>query len=345
MEVDDLAPFGSVLEPYAEGIHQFARAIEDTKLLETMVANAHETKIKDNPINENWEAFEELWERINKRYAYTVEFDSDELIRNSIAAINRDLRVAHVSYTSVSGSQEGLEFQVDRTETKRLERAPGGFVPYDLIHEISKKTTLTRSTIVAILEGIQSDKLHYFARNPEIFISKVSELINREKGTMVVEHISYTPSAEEPYSQEIFTMSKGSDEYTKAFPATKAIQDYIFTDGSSPRSIERRFAEDLDVADEVVVYAKLPSGPRGFYIPTPVGNYSPDWAISFKKDRVKHMFFIAETKGSMNSMELRAIEETKITCAKKLFNDLSSSEVKYHEVDSFQTLLDVMESV
>ena len=140
-------------------------------------------------------------------------------------------------------------------------------------------------------------------------------------------------------------MSRASDEYAKAFKAKHAIQDYIFTDGTATDSIERRFAEDLDSADEVVVYAKLPRGPRGFYIPTPVGKYSPDWAISFKKGAVKHIFFIAETKGTMDSLQLRPIEQAKITCAKKLFNELSTSEVKYHDVDTYQNLLTVIDSL
>ena len=140
-------------------------------------------------------------------------------------------------------------------------------------------------------------------------------------------------------------MSRASDEYAKAFKAKHAIQDYVFTDGSAADSIERRFAEDLDVADEVIVYAKLPRGPRGFYIPTPVGKYSPDWAISFKKGAVKHIFFIAETKGTMDSLELRPIEQAKISCAKKLFNEISTTGVKYHDVDCYQSLLTVMETL
>lgn len=95
----------------------------------------------------------------------------------------------------------------------------------------------------------------------------------------------------------------------------------------------------LDDAEEVVVYAKLP---KGFYIPTPVGNYSPDWAIAFKKDTVKHVYFVAETKGSMSSLQLRAVEAAKIECAKKLFNEMSTSTVRYGKVDSFATLMDVL---
>ena len=184
-----------------------------------------------------------------------------------------------------------------------------------------------------------------FSLNPEQIIQKVVEEINKQKAAVVVEHISYQPSAEQPYTQEIFNMSRSSQEYAKAFSAKRAIQDYVFTDGTSGKSIERQFAESLDTADEVVVYAKLPRGPKGFYIPTPVGNYSPDWAIAFKRGLVKHIFFIAETKGTMDSLNLRPIEQAKISCAKKLFNEMSTAGVKYHDVDSYQSLLNVMQTL
>ena len=121
--------------------------------------------------------------------------------------------------------------------------------------------------------------------------------------------------------------------------AKKHIKDYVFTDGSAEKSIERKFAEDVDGAEEVSVYAKLP---KSFQIPTPVGNYSPDWAIAFYEGTVKHIFFIAETKGTMDSLNIRPIEQAKISCAKKLFNELSTSKVKYHDVNSYQELLNVM---
>jgi type III restriction enzyme len=140
-------------------------------------------------------------------------------------------------------------------------------------------------------------------------------------------------------------MSKSSQEYAKAYQAKKAIQEYVFTDGTAVMSVERRFAEDVDKADEVVVYAKLPRGPKGFQIPTPVGNYSPDWAIAFKKGAVKHIFFIAETKGTLDRLQLKPIEQAKIRCAKKLFNEMSTTNVKYHDVDSYKSLLNVMQKL
>ena len=158
---------------------------------------------------------------------------------------------------------------------------------------------------------------------------------------MIVEHISYN-RIEGEFESDIFTADKSTQSFDKAFRANKAIQDYVFTDGSAEKSIERRFAEDLDAAEEVCVYAKLP---KGFYIPTPMGHYSPDWAIAFYEGTVKHIFFIAETKGTMESLNLRPIEQAKISCAKKLFNEMSTSKVKYHDVDSYQSLLDVIRSL
>ena len=350
-ETGNLAPLKPELAPLGENINKLVQAIFDPSILNEMAGNGHETKVKDNPLNENWKDFKELWDRINKKYAYTVEFDSTELIQKSIAAINSELRVARLTYTLTKGEQTGTDFNVERTETKRLDRAQGSFAEYDLIGKVAEGTTLTRKTTTAILNGISRKKLWLFRENPEEFITKVTGIINRQKASVVVEHITYTPSAEEPYSQDIFNMSRASDEYAKAFKAKHAIQDYIFTDGSAVDSVERRFAEDLDAADEVIVYAKLPRGPRGFYIPTPVGNYSPDWAISFKKGSVKHIFFIAETKGSMQSTKFGEmsrtdeIEKAKISCAKKLFNEISTSGVKYHDVDSYQSLLEVMETL
>ena len=202
-------------------------------------------------------------------------------------------------------------------------------------------TTLTRRTTAAILQAIDPVKLSMFKFNPEEFISKVIKLIKEQKATMIVDHISYD-QIEGEYDSSIFTAEKHSQTLDKAFKAQRHIQDYVFTDGTAEKSVERVFAQDLDTAEEVCVYAKLP---KGFAIPTPVGNYTPDWAIAFNEGAVKHIYFVAETKGTMESLQLRPIEQAKISCAKKLFNKLSTSNVKYHDVDSYQSLLQIMSSL
>lgn len=235
----------------------------------------------------------------------------------------------------------GDSFTRESSGTYTLKHAETSQIKYDLIGKVAEGTALTRRTVSAILQGIRWDKLYMFRNNPEEFISKVIRLINEQKATVIVEHISYD-TIEGEYDSSIFTAEKNMQSFDKAFLAKKAIQDYVFTDGAAEKSIERKFAEDLDAAKEVCVYAKLP---RTFHIPTPVGNYSPDWAIAFHEGTVKHIFFIAETKGTMESLELRPVEQAKISCAKKLFNEMSTSSVKYHDVDSYQSLLNIMNSL
>ena len=232
-------------------------------------------------------------------------------------------------------------FTGEKTRTQTFKHAQTSKIKYDLIGKIADGTSLTRKTVAAILQGIRTDKFFMFRNNPEEFISKVIRLINEQKATMIVEHITYD-TIEGEYDSSIFTAEKNTQSFDKAFLAKKSIQDYVFTDGSADKSIEKKFAEDLDSSEEVCVYAKLP---KTFRIPTPVGNYSPDWAIAFYEGKVKHIFFIAETKGTMKSLELRPIEQAKISCAKKLFNEISTSKVKYHDVDSYQSLLNIMNSI
>ena len=179
-----------------------------------------------------------------------------------------------------------------------------------------------------------------YANNPEEFITKVTKFINEEKATMIVDDITYNRT-DGTYDSTIFTAEKNKD-FTKAYLAKKNVQDYVFADGTAKKSIERKFAEDMDLDDKVVVYAKLP---RGFKIPTPVGNYAPDWAIAFHKGTVKHIYFVAETKGTMESMELRPIEQAKIKCAKKLFNEISTEDVVYGQVDTYENLLNLINNV
>lgn len=347
------APLPENLAPMAEGIHLLIQAVYDERALKDMIVDGHETKVKENPLNENFAKaeFQALWNQINHKYAYTVSFDSEELIRKAVAHINDRLFVSELQYTATVGRQkdEMNEHELDRgdsfgnvkTRTKTLREVHSSHLEYDLVGKVAQGTVLTRRTVASILKNLREDKLYMFRNNPEEFITKVIRLINEQKANTIVEHISYN-QIEGQYDSGIFTADKSSHDFDKAFQARKAIQDYVFTDGISEDSIERRFAQNLDEAEEVCVYAKLP---RGFHIPTPVGNYSPDWAIAFYEGTVKHIYFVAETKGTMESLQLKPIEQAKIRCARKLFNEMSTSKVRYHDVDSYQHLLDVMKSI
>lgn len=352
LENNNLAELPAGLFPMQEGVHKLIQSVFNDSILDDMIDDGNVTKILDNDFNENFykKEFQTLWSYINHKYAYTVSFDSEELISKAIKAIDEDLYVSKLQYTISRSEQKenltadsvkgGESFESAKSQTVTLEHFETSQIKYDLIGKISEATILTRKTVVEILKGIRSDKFAMYQNNPEEFISKVSRIIKEQKATMIVEHISYD-ELDGKYDTSIFTAEKHST-LDKAFMAKKHIQPYVFTDGIAEKSVERRFAEDLDGAEEVAVYAKLP---RGFSIPTPVGNYSPDWAIAFNKGTVKHIFFIAETKGTMESMQLRPIEKAKISCAKKLFNQISTEDVVYHDVDSYQSLLNIMPTI
>ena len=342
-----LAPLPEALQPMAEGVHKLIQAIFDDSVLKDMFADGNKTKAPENPLNDRFykEAFQTLWKAINHKYAYTVNFDSDELIRNAITAIDKDLYVSQLQYTVSQASQRdeinatqmqsGDSFNAVKTRTATLKYAETSQVKYDLIGKIVEGTVLTRRTVAAILKGIRPSTFMMFRNNPEEFISKVTRLIREQKATMIVDHITYD-QIEGSYDSSIFTAEKHGKSLEDAFPATKAIQDYVYTDGTAEKSVERKFVEELDGSAEVNIYAKLP---KGFSIPTPVGHYSPDWAIVFHEGSVRHIYFVAETKGTMDSLNLRPIERAKIDCAKKLFETLSNGAVTYDHVDSYQQLM------
>lgn len=333
----NLAPLPTKLQPIAEGVIRLINSIFDPKALDDMVVE-EKTTTPENKLNENFnkEEFQTLWKEINHQYVYTVSYDSDELIENAILHLNAELSVKRLRYVMVEGTQDEkqvTEFGDTHSQSRQLTDVCTSTVRYDLVGEIAKGANLTRRTVVKILQGIKESKLYLFKNNPEEFIRKVISIIKEQKATMIVESIHYNMT-EGKYDSNIFTV-KSKMDFDRAYEAKKSITDYVFSDSKG----ERQFAHDLDEADEVVVYAKLP---RTFQIPTPVGNYAPDWAIAMEKDGIKHIFFIAETKGSLSSMQTSKIENAKIDCAKKLFNSLSTAKVRYHKVTSYSDLLDEM---
>ncbi len=335
-----VVPLPAKLQPIAEGVTRLINSIFDPKALDDMVTE-EKTTIPENKLNENFgkEEFQALWKEINHKYVYTVNYDSDELIEKAILHLNAELNVKQLRYIMVEGTQDEkqvTEFGDTRSQSHQLTDVCTSTVRYDLVGDIARGANLTRRTVVKILQGIKESKLYLFKNNPEEFIRKVIGIIKEQKSTMIVETIHYNMT-EGKYDSNIFTV-KSKMDFDKAYEAKKHITDYVFSDSKG----ERQFAHDLDEASEVTVYAKLP---RSFQIPTPVGNYAPDWAIAMKKDGVKHIFFIAETKGTMSSMQITRIEEAKIECAEKLFNSMSTMHVKYHKVASYNDLIDAMNAI
>lgn len=322
--------------------------VEDT--LDNYVEDGLKKKISVNRLNDNFKKkeFVELWNRINRKYTYTVNFDDDELVGKAIDDINDNLVVAELSYSVTKGTQKetltgedlalGAHFERGANSTYRqcIDVDATNGVTYDLLGEVAQAAVITRACAARILGGIRTDKFAMFKNNPEQFIAQVSRCIIRQKATMIVEHIIYT-RADGSYDSTIFTNVPPQDE-TKGIQVTKCIQDWIFPDSD----IERDFAEHME-EEGPLVYAKLP---RGFQIPTPVGNYAPDWAIAFDEGTsIRHLFFVAETKGSMDTLDLKGVEKGKIECAKKLFNDLKlAGDVHYGRVATYEDLLNIAEA-
>jgi len=343
-----LAALPPELAPHAEQIF----ALIDSVFSETQLPDVgDDRKPKTNPLNANFEKkeFKALWNRINQKAVYRVEFESSELIQNCIRTFDKELRVTPLQYTIQGGEQvsqatydqikAGQSFEVRETATEEYNASIHTMVTYDLLGKIAENTQLTRKTIADILSNVQPAVFKQFKQNPEHFIAEGSRLINEQKATIIIERLSYD-NITETHDIDIFTTGQSKQDFTKASEKLKNhIYDYVITDSK----VEREFVKELDTSTEVVVYAKLP---RGFLIPTPVGDYNPDWAISFKEGSVKHIYFVAETKGSMSSMELRAIEQTKIECARKFFAEVNRKidpeHVKYDVVTSYGKLMEIV---
>ena len=289
--------------------------------------------------------FKALWAKINAKSTYVVDFDTEELIRKAVQSLDRKLRVSKIVFKVETGTMDTIKSKeelVSGTSFVKEESASYGHtitastnVKYDLIGKLVEGTGLTRKAVIQILKGIQPSVFNQFKDNPEEFIIKAAALINDEKATAIIEHITYDV-IDDHYGTEVFTDPTIKGRLgVNAMKAKKHLYDHIVYDSNN----EQKFARELDTNTNVAVYVKLPDG---FYISTPVGHYNPDWAIAFYEGTVKHIYFVAETKGSLNSMQLRLIEESKIHCAREHFKAISNGEVVYDVVDSYQSLMDLV---
>lgn len=287
--------------------------------------------------------FKALWERINSKTVYVVDFDTDELVNNAINSLNKNLRVSAIYFKVELGTMEKIDSKSELIEGKSFIKEKSGEVSnvievnsnvkYDLVGKLVDETGLTRKAVIQILQGIHPNIFNQFKINPEEFIIKAASLINDEKATAIIQHITYDVM-DDKYGTDIFTDSTIKGRLgVNTMKTNKHLYDHVLYDSSN----EQTFASELDINENVAVYVKLPNG---FYISTPVGHYNPDWAIAFYEGTVKHIYFVAETKGSMNSMQLRMIEESKIHCAKEHFKAISNGNIVYDVVDSYKTLLD-----
>lgn len=344
-----LAELPEDLNPYAAQVF----ALVDTVFSDAAMPKPVDgRKPKTNALNPNFDKkeFKELWERINQKAVYRVDFESGELIKKCVAALERELNVLPLQYTVQVGQQadaltadelkSGDGFKLGETRTEQG-KSVHSRVSYDLLGKIAESVQLTRKTIAEILSGMQPVVFAQYKQNPEQFISECSRIIKEQKATVIIERLSYD-AVQERYDTNIFTAAQAGNDFSRA---TEKLKKHVFDYAMVDSDVERNFVGELDTSAEVVVYAKLP---RGFLIPTPVGDYNPDWAISFVEGTVKHIYFVAETKGTLSSMQLRPDEKTKIDCARKFFAEIAAlvpnNKVRYDVVDSYSSLMALVRS-
>ena len=327
----------------AASVIEIIDSIYDSRAMQPENARSNNVELEVDESKLAMPEFKALWEKINAKSVYVVDFDTEELIRKSIDSLDSKLRVSKIYFKVETGAMEQIKSKEDLVNGASFVKeesasygnvvAASSNIKYDLIGKLVDETGLTRKAVIQILQGIQPETFNQFKNNPEEFIIKAAALINDEKATAIIEHITYDVM-DDKYGTDVFTDPTIKGRLgVNAMKAKKHLYDHIVYDSSN----EQAFATELDTNTNVAVYVKLPDG---FYISTPVGHYNPDWAIAFYEGTVKHIYFVAETKGSMNSMQLRLIEESKIHCAREHFKAISNGEVIYDVVDSYQALLD-----
>lgn len=323
-------------------------SVYDSRAMQPENARDKNVELQVDPDKLAMPEFKALWKRISPKSVYVVDFDTDELVDKAIFSINRNLRVPKIFFKVETGAMDeikskdslldGSAFSKSKSSTYDSSKQirVGSSVKYDLIGKLVGETGLTRKAVVAILTGIEKPVFEQFKFNPEEFIIKAAALINDEKATAIIQHITYNV-LDEHYDTDIFTEPTIKGKLgTNAMKAQRHLYDHIVYDSTN----ERDFATDLDTNTDVAVYVKLPDS---FYIATPVGHYNPDWAIAFYEGSVKHIYFVAETKGTLDSMHfnhITPVEQAKIDCARVHFKAISDGNVVYDVVDSYQTLLE-----
>lgn len=333
-------PLPVELESYRDAILQLVKSVYKGEM----------PKVSDDrrnitlKVNANFarKEFQELWKKISIKTTYEVQIDTEKLIHDSKVQIDAKLHISDRTYevkeaTLKETTKEQLEnleaFDKVTRQTGKLKSSVNTTATYDIVGEIVSKTSLTRRTVVAILKAIRPDRFILFQKNPEEFITECSKFINEVKATLILNNIIYHKTDESYDASTVFSNTKEIVMESEALK--KHIYDYLSTDSK----IETQFAKDLEGSNLVTVYAKLP---KNFYITTPIANYTPDWAIVFDKEQVRHIYFVAETKGSDSEMDLRGIEKLKIHCAEEHFKAISEGNVKFSKISSYDKLLDII---
>lgn len=277
--------------------------------------------------------FLELWNKIKQKTVYRVNIDTNKLIENCIKAL-QELPVIPktrlISQTADIHIEKAGIYHTER-EMRTMDIDNSYQTLPDLITAISDETLLTPVTVNEIL--VRSGRCGDFLNNPEAFLEKATEIIRSNRHALAIDGISYVKlDGKEYYVQEIFdTAELIANLDRNAVKVEHSVYDYIVYDSST---IERPFAVALDNDPDVKMFFKIPDR---FKIETPIGTYNPDWAVYLAKNGEEKLYFILETKGSTNFMDLRTKEQLKIHCGRQHFKALEDG-VELRVATSWNTL-------
>ncbi|MCB0444315.1 MAG: DEAD/DEAH box helicase family protein [Ignavibacteriae bacterium] len=273
--------------------------------------------------------FAALWERVKYKTTFSVDFDSDSLIKECVRALDDRLKITRgkLHYTKVTLGMNlgGIQANEDPTTYSENVNDEVEVLP-DIVGYLQNETQLTRKSIVKILTG--TNKLPYFKINPQKFIEGCIDIINEQMRLHIIDGIKYKKMGDaEYYSQELFE-NEELFGYLKSNlkESEKSPYDYVIYDSG----IESKLATDFEKSDNISVYAKLPNW---FKIDTPLGTYNPDWAILWKDGNDEKLYFVVESKGSTGLFDLRPKEQGKIDCGKRHFEALETKMIVASNMD------------
>lgn len=276
------------------------------------------------------EDFKELWDRINKKTSYSVEFDTEDLVKGAVKLIKEMDGIRPVRITT---TREGLEMtkagiQGGPVLEAKVVDAPKAKALPDILAFLQRETELTRHTLVHILKA--SGRLADFPVNPQAFMAEAAKHINRTLHGLIVDGIKYEKIAGQEYEMRLFEEGE-VEAYLAELYAVQSKNKTLFDFIPYDSEVERKFAEQLDGMENVRLFVKLP---RWFVVKTPIGDYNPDWAIVAEHDN--KVYLVRETKGTLDDEKRRKTENQKIKCGKKHFETLG--------VD-FRTVMDAVEGL
>ena len=266
--------------------------------------------------------FIELWNKIKQKTIYRININKENLIEKCVKAISE---MDTIGKSKISKETVRINIEksgVDYTsQGVRFEELDNKALLPNVLEILAKNCSLTRDTIGKIL--LQSERLQDFINNPQRFIEVVTEIINNVRAKECIDGITYTKIEGKSYSfMDLFDLEGNKEMIAfldkNAVAVEHSLYDHVIYDNSQ---VEREFALELDNDNDVKLFFKIPDK---FKIPTPIGNYNPDWAVYVENENEKKLYFVIETKGSTNFMDLRDRESIKIQCGKKHFQAIGA---------------------